>query len=121
MFRLRRITPWVIVFPVILKTIAGELWFDYYFQLQFLYQSIHSLRQFHFYSALQVRYYSEALPTQHGYWPEFDAEAPQATVDLPKFPARRLERDSGPRLSGQKASTLPMRHHVPLKCSYIKQ
>ena len=33
--------------------------------------------------------------------------------DLPKVPTWRLERDSNPRPSGRKASTLPMRHHVP--------
>src|SRR6218665_285044 len=33
--------------------------------------------------------------------------------DLPKVPTWRLERDSNPRPSGRKASTLPMSHHVP--------
>src|SRR6218665_2480606 len=33
--------------------------------------------------------------------------------DLPKVPTWRLERDSNPRPSGRKASTLPMCHHVP--------
>src|SRR6218665_3693162 len=33
--------------------------------------------------------------------------------DLPKVPTWRLERDSNPRPTGQKASTLPMHHHVP--------
>src|SRR6218665_3860549 len=31
--------------------------------------------------------------------------------NLPKVPTWRLERDSNPRPSGRKASTLPMRHH----------
>src|SRR6218665_1792246 len=33
--------------------------------------------------------------------------------DLPKDLTWRLERDSNPQPSGRKASTLPMRHHVP--------
>ena len=33
--------------------------------------------------------------------------------NLPKVNTWRLERDSNPQPSGQKASTLPMRHHVP--------
>ena len=33
--------------------------------------------------------------------------------DLPKVPTWRLERDYNSRPSGRKASTLPMRHHVP--------
>ena len=33
--------------------------------------------------------------------------------DLPKVPTWRLERDSNPRPSSQKASTLPKRHHLP--------
>src|SRR6218665_1890020 len=55
--------------------------------------------------------------------PEFHAEAPQATAsykDLPKVPTWQLERDSNPRPSGRKASTLPRRHHVPrpsLRCT----
>ena len=31
---------------------------------------------------LQVHFYSEAIPTQHGYCAEFHAEAPQATASL---------------------------------------
>src|SRR6218665_393415 len=33
--------------------------------------------------------------------------------DLPKVPMWRLERDSKTRPSSRKASTLPMRHHIP--------
>src|SRR6218665_1210870 len=33
--------------------------------------------------------------------------------DLPKVPTWQLDRDSNPRPSGRKASTLPKRHHVP--------
>src|SRR6218665_2669604 len=34
--------------------------------------------------------------------------------DFPKVPTFRLERNSNPRPSGRKASTLPMRHHALL-------
>src|SRR6218665_3038470 len=34
--------------------------------------------------------------------------------DLPKVPTWRVERNSNPRPSGRKASTLPVRHHVRL-------
>src|SRR6218665_1356774 len=39
--------------------------------------------------------------------------APPRVKDLHKVITWRLERDSNPRPSGRKASTLPMRHHVP--------
>src|SRR6218665_3016545 len=41
------------------------------------------------------------------------------TKDLPKVPTRRLERNSNPRHSDQKASTLPMRHHAQLLISVV--
>ena len=41
---------------------------------------IHSFIQAISIAPLQVHYYSEALPTQHGYCAEFHTEAPQATV-----------------------------------------
>jgi len=64
---------------------------------------------------LQVRYYSEALPTQHGYCPgvSHQSTTDNWVKDLPKVPTWQLERDSNPRLSGRKASTLPMLHHIP--------
>ena len=70
-----------------------------------------------------VRYYSEALPTQHrilcrSSTPKHHRQLRVRVKDLPKVPTRRLERDSNPRPSGRKASTLPMRHHVP--CPIIK-
>src|SRR6218665_1045784 len=36
--------------------------------------------------------------------------------ELPKVPTWRLERDSNPRPSGRKASSLPMRHQAPQRC-----
>ena len=37
---------------------------------------------------------------------------------LPKVHMWRLKRDSNPRPTGRKASTLPMRHHAPCGCLY---
>ena len=63
---------------------------------------------------LQVHYYSEVLPTQHGYCVGVSRRSAQATASkgLPKVPTWRLERDLNPQPSGRMASTLPMRHHV---------
>src|SRR6218665_2340929 len=69
---------------------------------------------------LQVRYYSEVLPTQHGYCARVSHRGATGNCNrqlqvknLPKVPTWRLEWDSNPQPSGRKASTLSMRHHVP--------
>ena len=50
---------------------------------------------------LQVHYYSEALPTQHGYRVGILHRHRQLQVkDFPKVPTCQLERDSNPRPSG---------------------
>ena len=59
---------------------------------------------------------SEALPTTAmTLFRSLHAEALQATAmkDLLKVPTWRLERDSNPRPTDQKASTLRVRHHAP--------
>jgi len=66
---------------------------------------------------LQVRYYSEALPTQHRYCARVSSHRQLRVKDLPKVATWRLERDSNKRPSSWKAPTLPMLHHVP--CWYI--
>src|SRR6218665_2022747 len=63
---------------------------------------------------LQVHYYSEGLPTQHGRR-SFTPKRPRQirVQDLPKVPAcTRLERDSNPRPSCRLISTLPLSHHA---------
>src|SRR6218665_1169027 len=47
---------------------------------------------------LQVRYYSKALPTQHGYCAGVSGQSATGNrvKDLPKVPTWRLERDSNP-------------------------
>src|SRR6218665_1385830 len=40
-------------------------------------------------------------------------------MDLPKVPTWRLERDSKRRPSGQKASSLPMRHHTLQRLRFV--
>ena len=77
---------------------------------------IHSFIQAIFTAPLQVHYYSEALSTTarilcRSFTPKRHRQL--RVKDLPKVPTWRLERDSNPRPSGRKASTLPMRHHVP--------
>ena len=73
---------------------------------------------------LQVRYYSEALPTQHGYCDGVSRRSAAGNCELricPRSPMWRLERDSNSRPSGRKTVTLPMRHHILLtlyKCAY---
>ena len=69
----------------------------------------------HFHSASNSISLSEALPTTAidnvgVYTPKHYRQL--RVEDLPKFPTWRLERDSNPRPSGRKASTLPMRHHA---------
>src|SRR6218665_2497652 len=63
----------------------------------------------------QVHYYSEALPTTarilcRSFTPKRHRQL--RVKDLLKVPTWRLERDSNPRPSGRKASTLPMCHHI---------
>ena len=71
---------------------------------------IHSFIQTIYIAPLQVPFYSEALPTQHGYC----AGVSLWVKDLPNVPTWQLERESNPRPSGWKLSTQPMRHHVHL-------
>src|SRR6218665_1988203 len=61
---------------------------------------------------LPVRYYSEALPTQHGYCARVSRRRLRVK-DLPKVHTWRPERDSKQGTSRRKASTQPKRHHVP--------
>ena len=73
----------------------------------------------YFYSAIHSMSLSEALQsTAMIVCRSSDAEALHATVSegLPKAPTWRLERDSNPRPSARKTSTLPMRHNAPLEC-----
>ena len=76
---------------------------------------IHSFIQANSIAPLQVRYTSEALPIARILCQSFTPKchAQLRFKDLPKVPTWRLERDSNPQPSGQKASTLPMRHHAP--------
>ena len=67
---------------------------------------------------LQVHYYSEALPTQHGYC--FGISRRSATgnlrlKDLPNVPTWRLERESNPSkgVDSANAPHTPHVHHVP--------
>src|SRR6218665_708320 len=64
---------------------------------------------------LQVHFYSEALPTQHGYCAGVSRRSVTGNCELKnlsKVPTWRLERESNPRPSGRKLSTQPMRQHV---------
>jgi len=65
---------------------------------------------------LQVQYYSEALPKQHGYCAGVSRRSARSNSELsknlPKVPTWRVERDSKQQ-PGRKASTLKMRHRVP--------
>ena len=89
----------IILFRVVLLELVGSVF-------------IHSG---HFYSAAQVHYYSETLPTQNGYCAGVSRKGHRQlrVKDLPKVPTWRLERDSNPRPFGRKASNLPMRHNAP--------
>src|SRR6218665_1355393 len=82
--------------------------------LPLIYLFIHSRD---FYSAYsRPLYYSEALPTQHGYCVGVSRRSALATASegLAQGPYTwRLERDSDPRPFGRKASNLPMNHHAP--------
>ena len=78
--------------------------------------SFHSFIQSISIVPLQVHYYSEALPTQHGYCAgvlTLRRHRQLLVKDLPKVCTWQLERDTSPRPSGWKVSTQPMRHHVP--------
>jgi len=66
---------------------------------------------------LQVHYYSEALPTQHGYCVRVSRRFPKQhrplrVKDLPMVPTWRLEQDSNRRPFGRKARNLLMSHHA---------
>src|SRR6218665_275531 len=63
----------------------------------------------HFYSASHNMSLSEVFPTT-SLCRSLHADSLQATARSLRIP---LERDSNPRPSGRKASTLPMRHHAP--------
>ena len=87
----------------------------------FIHLSIHSFIQtITTIAPLQVHYYLEALPTQHGYcdgisWHSFYSVRTFTlwVKNLPKVPTWRIERESNPRPFGRKALTLPMRHTRP--------
>jgi len=66
---------------------------------------IHSFIQAISIAPLQVHYYSEALPTQHGYCAGDSRRSATGNceLDLPKVPMWRLERDSNLRPSGRMA------------------
>ncbi len=72
---------------------------------------IHSFRLFLYTAPLQVHYYSEALPTQHGYCVEGCATGNKGLAQ--GLYTRRLERDSNSRPFGRKTSTLSMSHQAP--------
>ena len=80
----------------------------------------------HFYSASHSMSLSVALPTTAiDTVSEFIRRRVQRykqlqVKDLPKVPTWRLERDSNPRRSSRKASTLPMRHHAPQRLVCIR-
>ena len=62
---------------------------------------------------LQVHYYSEALPTQHGYCAGVIRHRQVRVKDLPTVPTWQGEQDSNPWPFGWKATNLPMSHHTP--------
>ena len=66
---------------------------------------------------LQVHYYSEALPIQHGYCVGVCLTSKRhrqlRVKDLPKVPAWRPEQDSNLRPFRRKAMNLPMSHRAP--------
>src|SRR6218665_1509249 len=82
--------------------------------------SLHQVAQIHSFilaipiAPLQVHFYSEALPTQHGYCVGVSGHRQLRVKVLPKVPVWRLERDSNPQPFGRKAPNLPMSHHAQI-------
>src|SRR6218665_1485389 len=71
----------------------------------------------HFYSAFNSQPELFRSAPDHSNWHCVGVYTPKRyrqlqVKDLPKVPTWRLDRDSNPRPSGRKASTLPMRHHA---------
>ena len=76
------------------------------------YSFIHSFIQAISIAPLQVCYYSEALPTQHGYCAGVSRWSATVNCELRTCQAPYLDQDSNTRHSGQKASTQPRRHLI---------
>src|SRR6218665_952647 len=82
-----------------------------------VYSFIHDISK----APLQVHYYSEDLPTQHGYCVGVGTPKRYRQLrvkDLPKVPTWWLEWDSNLRPSGRKALNLPLSNHTPKLCSH---
>ena len=77
---------------------------------------IHSFIQANSIAPLQVHYYSEALPTQHGYCAGVSRHRQLQVKDLPKVPTWRLERDSNPRPFGRKVAAVWLTELMDEKC-----
>src|SRR6218665_3512848 len=73
----------------------------------------------HFYSASSSPLLLRSAPdTARILCRNFTPKRHRQLRDLPNVPTWRLERDSNPRPSGLKASTLPMYHHTSCHCNY---
>src|SRR6218665_3426396 len=86
--------------------------------LAFIHSFVHSFIQAISISPLPINYYSEALPTQHGYCSGISRRSVTGNCERRtcKGPyTRRLVRESNlhVRPCGRKASALPMRHPLP--------
>ena len=84
--------------------------------------SVHSFIQAISIGSLQVHYYSEALPTQHGYCVRVHAEAPQATAsEGPYMVARARFEPTILQTKGVDSTNEPPRPHNKgnMKCSCI--
>src|SRR6218665_1021894 len=84
---------------------------------------IHSFIHAIYVAPLQVHYYSEVLPTQHGCCAGVSCRSTtgnyKSVKDLPKVPAWWLERDSNLQPFRRMASNLLMSHYTPQIASYV--
>ena len=84
--------------------------------IPYMLHHIHSFIQTIFRALLQIHYYSQVLPTQHGYCVRVSRQSATGNCEWKicrRSPMWRLERDSNPPPFKQKAMNLPMSHHAP--------